>query len=107
MITAVILSPPTTTTPPAFVDPRPPLLQRLAQRCDFCADFGKGTAYGAGTGQFCGLCTDPRGKLDVCFCYVTNDTHRYQHHLIEIESSPAEMDMNDVGFESEQPRGFR
>ncbi len=93
-------------TPPAFVDPRPPYLQWVDRRCDFCNDYGHGTAYGAGTGKFCGLCTDPAGKAERCQCYMTSDTHRYQHRLIELESSPAEMDMNDVGWASEQPRGF-
>lgn len=74
------------------------LWQRIQLRCEFCPGGGLLTQHG--------LCTDPRGEKGECFCYVTDDTHRYQHHLVEIESSPAEMDMNEVGWESERPTGF-
>ena len=52
-----------------------------------------------------GRCTDPQGK-GICECYIYSDTHRYQHHLAEYESSGAEMDMNEVGAASDRPRGF-
>ncbi len=53
-----------------------------------------------------GLCTDPDGSKGECECHAYSDTHRYQHHLQEYESSPAEMDMNEVGVEADRPRGF-
>ena len=53
-----------------------------------------------------GRCSDPDGSKAICECYSVSDTHRYQHHLREYESSPAEMGMNEVGVKSDRPRGF-
>ena len=73
-------------------------LERINRRCKFCPGGGLRTRHG--------LCTDPDGTKGECACHTESDTHRYQHHLYEYESSPAEMDMNEVGAESDRPRGF-